>query len=101
MLTAAVTDAGSDALGVGERAELDSLVGCMEVAVARAEATRRWDPVRVLPDRLGVNAKAVTVLLGHSSIQITFDRYGHLFPGHEDEAAERLDAYMAAAVTKP
>src|ERR671934_230443 len=34
----------------------------------------------------GLNAKAVTVLLGHSSIQITFDRYGHLFPGHEDAA---------------
>ena len=48
----------------------------------------------------GLNPKAVTVLLGHSSIQITFDRYGHLFPGHEDEAAERLDAYIAAAVTK-
>jgi integrase len=48
----------------------------------------------------GLNAKAVTALLGHSSIQITFDRYRHLFPGHEDEAAERLDAYMAAAVTK-
>ncbi len=28
----------------------------------------------------GLNAKAVTVLMGHSSIQITFDRYGHLFP---------------------
>jgi integrase len=48
----------------------------------------------------GLNAKAVTVLLGHSSIQITFDRYGHLFPGHEDEAAARLDDYLAAAVTK-
>lgn len=46
----------------------------------------------------GLNAKAVTVLLGHSSIQITFDRYGHLFPGHEDEAADRLNAYMLAAV---
>jgi integrase len=49
----------------------------------------------------GLNAKAVTVLMGHSSIQITFDRYGHLFPGHEDEAAERLDAYIAAAVSTP
>ena len=48
----------------------------------------------------GLNAKAVTVLLGHSGIQITFDRYGHLFPGHEDEAAGRLEAYIAAAVTK-
>jgi integrase len=47
----------------------------------------------------GLNAKAVTVLMGHSSIQITFDRYGHLFPGHEDEAAERLDSYLAAAVS--
>jgi hypothetical protein len=37
--------------------------------------------------------------MGHSSIQNTFDRYGHLFPGHEDEAAARLDAYLAAAVT--
>jgi integrase len=47
-----------------------------------------------------MNAKAVTVLIGHSSIQITFDRYGHLFPGHEEEAPERLDEYMAAAVSK-
>jgi integrase len=42
----------------------------------------------------GLNAKAVTVLMGHSSVQITFDRYGHLFPGHEDEAAGLLDAYL-------
>jgi integrase len=46
-----------------------------------------------------LNAKAVTVLMGHSSVQITFDRYGHLFPGHEEEAAERLDSYIAAAVS--
>jgi integrase len=48
----------------------------------------------------GLNAQAVTVLIGHSSLQITFDRYGHLLPGHEDEAAERLDVYTSAAVTK-
>jgi len=29
----------------------------------------------------GVNAKAITQYLGHSSIEITFDRYGHLMPG--------------------
>ena len=28
----------------------------------------------------GVNAKAITTFLGHSSIQVTFDRYGHLMP---------------------
>ena len=32
--------------------------------------------------------------MGHSSIQITFDRYGHLMPGNEVEAAGLLDAYL-------
>jgi integrase len=35
----------------------------------------------------GVNGKALSSYLGHSSISITFDRYGHLMPGNEDEAA--------------
>jgi integrase len=45
----------------------------------------------------GVNAKALSTYMGHSSITITLDRYGHLFPGNEQEAAELLDAYLAAA----
>jgi integrase len=35
--------------------------------------------------------------MGHSSIQITFDRYGHLMPGNEGEAAGLLDAYLGGA----
>lgn len=35
--------------------------------------------------------------LGHSSIQITPDRYGHLMPGNEDEAVALVDAYLARA----
>jgi integrase len=42
----------------------------------------------------GANAKALSVYLGHASIQITFDRYGHLMPGNEAEAARLLDAYL-------
>jgi integrase len=42
----------------------------------------------------GVNAKALCTYMGHSSIQVTFDRYGHLFPGNEAEAAALLDAYL-------
>jgi len=42
----------------------------------------------------GVNAKALATFMGHASITITLDRYGHLFPGSEDEAAELLDAYL-------
>jgi integrase len=42
----------------------------------------------------GVNAKALSTYMGHSSITITLDRYGHLMPGNEAEAAELLDAYL-------
>jgi hypothetical protein len=41
-----------------------------------------------------VNVKALSTYMGHSSITITLDRYGHLMPGSEDEAAGLLDAYL-------
>jgi integrase len=44
----------------------------------------------------GVNAKALSTYMGHSSITITLDRYGHLMPGNEEQAAGLLDAYLAA-----
>ena len=43
----------------------------------------------------GVNAKALSAYMGHASITITLDRYGHLMPGNENEAAGLLDAYLA------
>ena len=43
----------------------------------------------------GVNAKALSAYMGHSSITITLDRYGHLMPGDEEEAAALLDTYLA------
>ena len=42
----------------------------------------------------GVNAKALSSYMGHSSITVTLDRYGHLMPGSEREAAKMLDAYL-------
>jgi len=46
----------------------------------------------------GVNGKALSVYMGHSSVTITLDRYGHLMPGNESEAANLLDAYLVRAV---
>jgi integrase len=46
-----------------------------------------------------VNAKALSTYMGHSSITITLDRYGHLMPGNENEAAKLLDAYLDSATT--
>ncbi len=48
----------------------------------------------------GVNAKALSTYMGHSSVTITLDRYGHLMPGNESEAAELLDGYLARAAAK-
>jgi integrase len=42
----------------------------------------------------GVNAKALQTFMGHASITVTLDLYGHLFPGSEDEAAVLFDAYL-------
>lgn len=39
----------------------------------------------------GVNAKALSTFMGHSSITVTLDRCGHLLPGSEKEAADMLD----------
>lgn len=44
----------------------------------------------------GVNAKALQSFMGHANISITLDRYGHLMPGSEAEAAGLLDTYLAA-----
>ena len=42
----------------------------------------------------GVNAKALSSYMGHSTITMTLDRYGHLMPGNEDEAAGMLEEYL-------
>ena len=40
----------------------------------------------------GEHPKAIQTRLGHSSIQVTMDRYGHLMDGLDDRTADRLDA---------
>ena len=45
----------------------------------------------------GVNAKALSHYMGHSSVTITLDRYGHLMPGAEREAAGMLEDYLERA----
>jgi hypothetical protein len=49
----------------------------------------------------GAHPKAIQTHLGHSTIQVTMDRYGHLFPDEMDRLAEGLDAaYREATDTK-
>jgi integrase len=44
----------------------------------------------------GVNGKALQTFMGHATVAITLDRYGHLMPGSEAEAAGLLDGYLEA-----
>lgn len=44
---------------------------------------------------LNAPPKAIQSWMGHSSISVTLDVYGHLFPFAEDEVASRLDALMS------
>ena len=44
----------------------------------------------------GYNPKRVQALMGHSTIQMTFDTYGHLFPAPQDDqtAMSRIQARL-------
>ena len=45
----------------------------------------------------GAHPKAIAEVLGHSTITVTLDRYGHLFPGLAEGLAAGLDATYRAA----
>jgi integrase len=47
---------------------------------------------------VGASPKAIQTYMGHSSITVTFDRYGHLMPGHEAEVLALLNAYHETGV---
>jgi integrase len=49
----------------------------------------------------GVNVKALSTYMGHTSITVTLDRYGHLLPGNEHHAAALLDTWLQANHATP
>jgi integrase len=42
----------------------------------------------------GINPKALSTYMGHSTITITLDCYGHLLPGNEHQAATMLETWL-------
>jgi integrase len=73
-----------------------------------ARARRAWHTAELQPVTLhecrhtyaafmiaaGINAKALSTYMGHTSITVTLDRYGHLLPGNEHQAAKALDNWL-------
>ncbi|MDP9223038.1 MAG: site-specific integrase, partial [Actinomycetota bacterium] len=48
----------------------------------------------------GANPKVIQKVMGHATIGMTFDQYGHLMPGGLDEAAAAANAYLARATAR-
>ena len=44
----------------------------------------------------GAHPKALQLRMGHSSITVTLDRYGHLMPGADEALADSIDELVAA-----
>jgi Phage integrase family len=90
--------------GMGERPFRPDLV--------RHAANRAWDQAGLrrislhecrhsyasLMISAGANAKTISTYMGHANIAITLDKYGHLLPGNEAEAAGMLDAFLERTV---
>jgi integrase len=51
--------------------------------------------------RAGVPVKVVSERLGHSAVGITLDTYSHVLPGMQEEAAQKIDAALRAAMEMP
>ena len=66
------------------------------VPVTPHEARHRYTSLMIAA---GVNAKALSVFMGHANIAVTIDLYGHLMPGSEAEAAGLLDSYLSRATS--
>lgn len=104
-LRAQRTDPAGDALVFGHDGRP------FDGAAARRRAFRRWEAAGLAPIAFhearhtfaslmiaaGVNAKALSAFMGHATVTTTLDRYGHLMPGAEAEAAGILDRYLDAA----
>jgi integrase len=42
----------------------------------------------------GLDAKRLSVYMGHADIRVTYNRYGHLMPGSAEQDAEALGAFL-------
>jgi integrase len=73
---------------------------------AEMESTRFHDLRHFFASQLIANGETAAYVrdqMGHSSIKVTFDTYGHLFPGRGKEASDRYEKSMedARQKTKP
>jgi integrase len=64
-----------------------------DMANTRFHDLRHFFAIQLIAE--GETAAGVRDQMGHSSIKVTFDTYGHLFPGRGNEASARYEKSMA------
>jgi hypothetical protein len=81
--------------GIGSRApeEAAALIEALPVEDRALGRRRRMPPASRGP--VALRWADVDLAARPASVTITLDRYGHLTPGNEGEAADLLDAYRA------
>ena len=98
-----LTNQGDGLLFPGRAAEAPVSHNALRDRMARAWEAASLEPLGFHEARhtfascmigAGVNAKALSTYMGHGAIAITFDRYGHMMPGSEEEARGLADAYL-------
>jgi integrase len=98
------TDRVGDALVFGKTPTLPFVKETVRERALKAWGVAGLDPIGLHEARhtcaslmiaAGVNPKALSTIMGHAKIAMTFDTYGHLMPDGLDEAAMATNAYMA------
>lgn len=73
----------------------------LKPGLQRAGISCRFHDLRhtsvALAIRAGAHAKTIQVRMGHASITVTLDRYGHLFPELDEAIASAFDKALTAA----
>ena len=78
--------------------EFRRLVREADVPVIRLHDVRHAHASLLL--ELGVPIKVISERLGHTTIAMTMDVYGHLMPAMDEDAAQRLDAALKHAAAR-
>ncbi len=97
------TGRSGDELALGRTTSDPFVPSTVRTRVIDAWEDAELDPIRLHGARhtfasllisAGENPKAVQEFVGHAWITMTFDLYGHMFPGSREEARARMDAYL-------
>jgi integrase len=89
-------DARKEALELGateEQAEQSAEAAAAPLAACRFHDLRHTHATELM--RAGIHVKVVSERLGHSSVRVTLDRYSHVLPDMQDEAAAAANVLLA------